>query len=495
MSLPEFEALGLAPACIKALAHEGYECPTPIQAAAIPPLLAGKDLLGCAQTGTGKTAAFALPTIQRLSQSPKPKAKRSARALVVAPTRELAMQIDASFAAYGRHASVTRACVYGGVGKVPQLKALERGVDVLVATPGRLLDLVGDRGVDLSSVEIAVLDEADRMLDMGFIHDVRRVMALLPRDRQTLLFSATMPPEIEALARGFLRDPARVSIDPEKPAVEAIEQSLYYVDKADKRDLLAHLIRERAVARAVVFSRTKHGADRIAKGLHAVGIPAGVIHANKGQGNRTKTMDAFRSGSTPILVATDIAARGIDVDDITHVFNFDQPTEPETYVHRIGRTARAGASGSAISFCDPEEKKFLKQVEKLLGRSIPVVHEHPYARGQRADRSEPAERAEQAERLPGTRSDRGRRRQGSPRPQGGARQDRHNASGRPGPAGRKPQERAGRPSTQEARGPVRPSVPPAPARAARPQRTESAERPTRDLRSAIDELTGRSSMR
>ncbi len=265
MHLPEFEALGLASACLEALAHEGYERPTPIQAAAIPPLLAGRDLLGCAQTGTGKTAAFALPTIQYFLAHPGKRERKRARSLIVAPTRELAIQIDASFAAYGRVAGIKRACVYGGVGKVPQIKALERGVDVLVATPGRLLDLHGEGYVDISAVEIAVLDEADRMLDMGFIHDVKRIMALLPKNRQTLLFSATMPSEIEELANGFLRDPVRVAIDPEQPAVERIQQSLYYVEKGEKRDLLAHLIKEQDVRRAVVFSKTKHGADQIGR--------------------------------------------------------------------------------------------------------------------------------------------------------------------------------------------------------------------------------------
>jgi ATP-dependent RNA helicase RhlE len=374
-----FETLGLMPACLEALLHEGYTHPTPIQKATIPTLLAGRDLLGCAQTGTGKTAAFALPTIQHLVQTPAKRQPRKARALVIAPTRELAMQIDVSFAAYGRRTEIRRACVYGGVGKVPQIKAMERGVDVLTATPGRLLDLKSEGYIDLSAVEIVIFDEADRMLDMGFIHDVRKIVALLPKDRQTLLFSATIPREIEELARTMLRDPVRVDIEPEKPAVELIAQSLYYVEKGNKRELLVHLIRHLSVTRAVVFSRTKHGADRIAKSLHLAGIQTGVIHANKGQGNRTRTMETFRSGETPVLVATDLAARGIDVDDISHVFNFDLPTEPETYVHRIGRTARAGASGTAVSFCDTEEKRLLRQIEQLLGKPIPVQREHPYA--------------------------------------------------------------------------------------------------------------------
>ncbi|HAW85970.1 MAG TPA: DEAD/DEAH box helicase [Spirochaetaceae bacterium] len=388
---PSFEMLGLSPDCLKALLHEGYAKPTPIQQQSIPSLLEGRDLLGCAQTGTGKTAAFALPIIQRLSADHRKLQPRQVRSLVVAPTRELAAQIDASFAAYGRHSGLSRACVYGGVGKVPQVRALSRGVDVLVATPGRLLDLHHDGALSLAAVEIVVFDEADRMLDMGFIHDVRKIIALLPKQRQTLLFSATMPTEIEGLATGLLNKPVRVSIEPDKPAVESIAQTLYYVEKGAKRELLAHLVEELNVFRAIVFSRTKHGADRIARGLHAAGIQAGVIHANKGQGNRTRTMEAFRGGETRILVATDIAARGIDVDDISHVFNFDLPTEPETYVHRIGRTARAGASGAAISFCDTEEKKLLRQVEHLLGRGIPVVREHRYAGVQGEDHREPGE--------------------------------------------------------------------------------------------------------
>lgn len=374
-----FETLGLMPACLEALLHEGYTHPTPIQKATIPTLLEGRDLLGCAQTGTGKTAAFALPTIQHLVQNPGKRQPRKARALVIAPTRELAMQIDVSFAAYGRRTEIKRACVYGGVGKVPQIKAMDRGVDVLTATPGRLLDLKSEGHIDLSAVEIVIFDEADRMLDMGFIHDVRKIVALLPKNRQTLLFSATIPREIEELARTMLRDPVRIDIEPEKPAVELITQFLYYVEKGNKRELLVHLIKHLAVTRAVVFSRTKHGADRIAKSLHMAGIQTGVIHANKGQGNRTRTMEAFRSGETPVLVATDLAARGIDVDDISHVFNFDLPTEPETYVHRIGRTARAGASGTSISFCDTEEKRLLRQIEQLLGKPVPVQREHPFA--------------------------------------------------------------------------------------------------------------------
>jgi len=512
MHNPDFESLGLSPACLEALRQEGYERPTPIQSASIPSLLAGRDLLGCAQTGTGKTAAFALPTIQRLVASPAKRQPRKARSLVVAPTRELAMQIDASFAAYGRRADLRRACVYGGVGKAPQVKAMERGVDVLVATPGRLLDLKNEGVIDLSAVEIVVFDEADRMLDMGFIHDVRKIIALLPPKRQTLLFSATMPAEIEALARGLLTDPVRVAIEPEKPAVELIAQSLYYVEKGCKRDLLVHLVKELGVERAVVFSRTKHGADRIAKALNAADIASGVIHANKGQGNRTRTMEAFRNGETPVLVATDLAARGIDVDGITHVFNFDLPTEPETYVHRIGRTARAGASGSAVSFCDTEEKRLLKQVERLLTKPIPVVKAHPYA----GVRPEPTEEdlrdamfeRRSKERMAARSQGRSPNRQGrgQARPAGESR-----ASSERRPQGARP---SGRPARQApsvaAQAASRPSAPrsndprASASRASAPRASSSQasaqptaprytppSRSTRNVRSLIDEITGR----
>jgi len=532
----DFESLGLMPACLEALRYEGYEKPTPIQTASIPSLLAGRDLLGCAQTGTGKTAAFALPTIQRLTENSVKRQSRKARSLVVAPTRELAMQIDVSFGAYGRKTEIKRACVYGGVGKVPQIKAMERGVDVLVATPGRLLDLIGDGAIDLSAVEIVVFDEADRMLDMGFIHDVRKIIALLPKKRQTLLFSATMPSEIDTLARTLLDNPVRVDIEPEKPTIELISQSLYYVEKGCKRDLLVHLIKELKVSRAVVFSRTKHGADRIAKTLHLAGIPSGVIHANKGQGNRTKTMEAFRAGETPVLVATDLAARGIDVDDISHVFNFDMPTEPETYVHRIGRTARAGASGTAISFCDTEEKRLLKQVEHLLGNPIPVIKAHPYAGVRPVPTEEDLRDAMFEERSKERMRGRG---QGRGRPSGGSRPagsspagssssqgspDRGGRSARPaGPAGGAPRRDGARPDASRRDAPRRdeprrdaPRAPAAPDSRSRPApsanrdsarpvtprrddqrrdgpRHETPSRSGRDVRSVIDEITGRRS--
>ncbi len=365
-----FASLGLAEALLSAVAAEGYTMPTPIQTASIPPLLEGKDLLATAQTGTGKTAAFALPIIQLLAARPGRPGPRSARALVVAPTRELAAQIDASFEVYGRGSRCTHACVFGGVGKSPQAKALGRGVDVLVATPGRLLDLHSDGSIRLDHVEIAVLDEADRMLDMGFIHDVRRVISLLPERRQTMLFSATMPKDIANLAATILKNPARVAVSPEKPTVELIDQVVAYVEKSDKRAFLASLVASKEVDRAIVFTRTKHGADRLAKALNAGGTPAAAIHANKSQGARTRTMEDFRSGSIRILIATDLAARGIDVDGISHVFNYELPEVAETYIHRIGRTARAGASGRAVALCDSEEKPLLKAIEKLMRQNV-----------------------------------------------------------------------------------------------------------------------------
>jgi len=367
-----FSSLGLEAFLLQALERQGYEVPTPIQAASIPSLLEGRDLLGVAQTGTGKTAAFALPIIQLLSASQSRPVARGCRTLVVAPTRELAAQIDSSFAAYGSTSRLTRACVFGGVGKSPQARALGRGVDVLTATPGRLLDLHSEGQLRLDHVEIVVLDEADRMLDMGFIRDVRRIIALLPKDRQTLLFSATMPKDIAALASTVLRDPVKVSVSPEKPTVDLIDQQVAYVEKADKRAFLAGLIEAQGAQRAIVFTRTKHGADRLAHSLEAAGIPAQAIHANKSQNNRTKTMDGFRSGELRVLVATDLAARGIDVDGVTHVYNYELPDVAETYVHRIGRTARAGASGAAVALCDPEEKPLLRAIEKLMRKSVPV---------------------------------------------------------------------------------------------------------------------------
>ncbi len=378
MSDITFESLGLNQALLATLREEGYREPTPIQSKAIPSLLDGRDLMGCAQTGTGKTAAFALPIIQRLAEKRARREPRKARALVVAPTRELAAQIDASFAAYGRGAGLTRACVCGGVGKVPQARALSRGVDVLVATPGRLLDLLNDGAVRLDSVETVVFDEADRLLDMGFVHDVRRIVALLPEVRQTLLFSATIPSGIRALADTILKDPVRVEVSPEQPAVELIEQKLMYVEKGDKKALLVALLKGAEVARSIVFTKTKHGANRLAESLTGEGIRSDAIHSNKSQSQRTRTLDAFRGGRLKVLVATDLAARGIDVDGITHVFNYELPHEPEVYVHRIGRTARAGTRGVAVTLCDSEERTLLRDIERLLGKRVPVEIDHPF---------------------------------------------------------------------------------------------------------------------
>ncbi|MCC6904450.1 MAG: DEAD/DEAH box helicase, partial [Anaerolineae bacterium] len=377
-----FAELGLIEPLLRAVETEGYTHPTPIQAQAIPGVLEGRDLLGCAQTGTGKTASFALPILQMLAQDgplPERSTPRVIRALVLAPTRELALQISESFSVYGRNLPFRHAVVFGGVGQGPQVTALKRGVDVLVATPGRLLDLMGQGYIKLNNVRYLVLDEADRMLDMGFIHDVQRIVRAVPNDRQTLFFSATLPDDILILAKNILDDPVRVSVTPEQPTVERIEQVLYFVDKKQKQDLLEHLLLDPALDRALVFTRTKHGANRVVKHLEQAGIRAEPIHGNKSQGARQQALSNFKTGRTRVLVATDVAARGLDVDDISHVIQFDLPNEPETYVHRIGRTGRAGAAGIAISFCDAEEHAFLRDIQKLIKMQIPVIVEHPYA--------------------------------------------------------------------------------------------------------------------
>jgi ATP-dependent RNA helicase RhlE len=377
----QFSELGLIPALLSAVAAEGYVEPTPIQVQAIPHVLAGKDLLGLAQTGTGKTAAFALPILQRLAQKAPPRAPRAPRpirCLVLTPTRELAAQIGESFTTYGKQLPLRNTVIFGGVGDGAQKQTLRDGIDVLVATPGRLLDLAGQGHVDLRSLEVFVLDEADRMLDMGFIHDVRRVIALLPRQRQTLFFSATMPREAQELADQLLHDPATVAVVPPATTVEKVEQEVYFVEKGDKRALLVDVLRESAMRRVLVFSRTKHGANRIAEHLVKNRIGAEAIHGNKSQNARERALAGFKAGRTRVLVATDIAARGIDIDDVTHVVNFDLPEVPETYVHRIGRTARAGAGGMAMSFCDAEERGDLLAIERLTRQQIPVVEGHPY---------------------------------------------------------------------------------------------------------------------
>jgi ATP-dependent RNA helicase RhlE len=373
----KFSDLRLCEPLQRALASEGYQSATPIQAQSIPHMLGGRDVLGCAQTGTGKTAAFALPILQRLIQSPRRQASRGARALILCPTRELAAQIGESFAAYGKYAGQRHTVIFGGVGQGPQVDALRRGVEIVIATPGRLLDLMTQGFVDLSAIEVLVLDEADRMMDMGFIHDIRRIAAKLPANRQSLLFSATMPTEIRRLADTILRNPIAVEVAPVASTANAIEQSVYFVDKRNKPVLLAHLYNELSMSRVIVFTRTKHGADRVVRHLHHRGIRAEAIHGNKSQNARQRALNNFKASKTPVLVATDIASRGIDVDGITHVVNYDISHEPETYVHRIGRTARAGASGVALSFCDPEERGNLKAIERLIRKPIAVRNDHP----------------------------------------------------------------------------------------------------------------------
>jgi ATP-dependent RNA helicase RhlE len=370
-----FSDLKLSPSILKAVAAEGYETPTPIQQEAIPHVLAGKDLIAVAQTGTGKTAAFALPIIHRLQESGS---KGGAiRVLVLSPTRELATQINAGFEAYGKGAGLTSEVIFGGVGHEPQRRGLKRGMDVLVATPGRLLDLMGQGLVDYRHLEVLVLDEADRMLDMGFIHDVKRIISALPPKRQTLLFSATMPDAIVELSRRILKDPVRVAVTPPSTTVELIDQSVFFVCKDDKRSLLLDLLKDSKVTRAIVFTRTKHGANKVATTL-APHMGAAAIHGNKSQGARERALEGFKKGTLRVLVATDIAARGIDVDDVSHVIQLDLPEVPEQYVHRIGRTARAGLSGTAWAFCSPEERGLLKDIERSIRLHLPVRSDHPY---------------------------------------------------------------------------------------------------------------------
>lgn len=374
-----FKDLKIAPKILDALAKENYVSPTPIQEQAIPPVLAGRDLLGCAQTGTGKTAAFAVPILQllgeRIGNTAEP---RKIRSLILTPTRELALQIYESFHAYGRYTRLHACVVFGGVSQKMQVEKLRRGVDILVATPGRLNDLINQGYIDLKDVEIFVLDEADRMLDMGFIADVKKVIARIPQKKQTLLFSATMPPEIAQMVNSILVDPVKVTITPPATTVDAIEQSLYFVDKVNKPKLLIHLLQDPSIRSALVFTRTKHGADRVVKELDRAKISAQSIHGNKSQNARQTALNSFKNGTIRVLVATDIAARGIDIEELSCVFNYDLPEVPETYVHRIGRTGRAGMSGIAISFCCIDEKGNLKDILKLIGKTIPVVEDHPF---------------------------------------------------------------------------------------------------------------------
>jgi len=441
--MTQFSDLGLVAPLQKAVRDAGYVHPTPIQVQAIPDVLAGRDLLGCARTGTGKTAAFALPILQRLAAGGSPpetgarraRAARNARApraLVLAPTRELAAQIAESFATYGAGLPLDTTVIYGGVSQNPQVRALQRGVDVLVATPGRLVDLMGQRHARLDAIEVLVLDEADHMLDLGFLPDVRRILAAIPKRRQTLLFSATMPPPIAKLAAAVLHDPVEVFVTPAATPAEEVEQRVHHVERANKPALLASLLEDPAVERALVFTRTKRGADKVARLLNREGIPAHAIHGNKSQGQRERTLGGFRTGRVRVLVATDIAARGIDVDGITHVVNYELPNVPETYVHRIGRTARAGASGIAISLCSGEERELLRDVEKLIRRTIAAIGAPVHDRAEPArTRGKSGGRARGGQAGSGARDTRRERvRSGGPRRAGG------DSSRRPGAGGR-----------------------------------------------------------
>ena len=371
-----FESLGLKAPVLPALHSFGYRAPTPIQAQAIPPALAGRDVLGSAQTGTGKTCAFGTPIIQRLHEKAYP--QRAIRALILTPTRELAIQIEENLKAYSKGSRVRSAVIFGGVGQAPQVEAIKRGIDILTATPGRLMDLQNQKLLDLSKVEIFVLDEADRMLDMGFIHDVKRVIATLPKQKQTLFFSATMPEEIMELVNSLMHNPVRVAVDPVSSPVEVINQQVYLVDRKNKTKLLAQILQQESIKNALVFTRTKHGADKVTRELVREGVAAAAIHGNKSQTARQAALLHFKRGELQVLVATDIAARGLDIEELSHVFNYNLPEVPETYIHRIGRTGRAGHGGSAVSFVEHAEKPLLKAVEALMGKAIPLVAEHPW---------------------------------------------------------------------------------------------------------------------
>ncbi len=373
-----FESLNIIDPILKSIKEEGYTIPTPIQIQAIPIVLQGTDLIGCAQTGTGKTAAFAVPILQILSNNKLFGNRKKIRSLVVTPTRELAIQIEESFKAYGRYTGLTCTVVFGGVNQNPQTNALRTGVDILVATPGRLLDLMNQGYISLNDVEVFVLDEADRMLDMGFIHDVRKIIASLPRKRQSLFFSATMPPEIVKLAGSIVYKPTKVEVTPSATTVDIVNQYVYFIDKGNKNSLLIEILKDEKIKTALVFTRTKFGADKVVRVLQKKNITAEAIHGNKAQNARQRALSNFKSQKTRILVATDIAARGIDVDDLEFVINYEIPNISETYVHRIGRTGRAGANGTAISFCDAEEKAYLKDIEKLIVKKLQVIDNHPF---------------------------------------------------------------------------------------------------------------------
>ncbi len=375
----KFENLNIIAPILKAVACGGYTNPTPIQEKAIPVILEGKDLVGCAQTGTGKTAAFAIPILQILyKEQGYDKGSRKIKTLIVTPTRELAIQINESFAAYGRYTGIKHTVIYGGVAQGPQTNALRSGVDILVATPGRLLDLISQRYINLNHIKLFVLDEADRMLDMGFAHDMKKILKLLPATKQTMLFSATIPPEITKLVNTILKNPVKVEVTPASSTVDTIKQTVYFVDRKDKKSLLIQLLRNRSIDSALVFTRTKHGADKVVRDLAKAMIPAQAIHGNKSQGARQLALNNFKLKRTRVLVATDIAARGIDVQELSHVINFDLPNIPETYVHRIGRTGRAGLGGTAVSFCASEEKEYLRDIQKLICKKISVIENQAY---------------------------------------------------------------------------------------------------------------------
>lgn len=375
----QFKELKVMPAILKALEKENYAVPTPIQEKAIPYILSGRDLLGCAQTGTGKTAAFAIPTLQLLSEAEDiHTSDRKIRALIVTPTRELALQIYESFCTYGKYTKLKYCVIFGGVSQKPQEEKLQQGVDILVATPGRLNDLINQKLIELKDLKIFILDEADRMLDMGFINDVKKIIAKTPANKQTLLFSATMPPDIANLSNSMLKNPARIEVTPVSSTVDTIEQYLYYVDKINKKDLLLHILKDKSLVSVLVFTRTKHGADRLVRHLSKDNVTAQAIHGDKSQGARQSALNNFKDKKLRILIATDIAARGIDIEELSHVINYDLPDVPETYVHRIGRTGRAGLGGVAISFCDFDEKEQLKDIENLIGKHLIEVKDHPY---------------------------------------------------------------------------------------------------------------------
>jgi ATP-dependent RNA helicase RhlE len=407
-----FAEMGLSASLLKAIQHEGYTTPTPIQQQSIGHVLAGKDLLGIAQTGTGKTAAFALPILDRLAAAGGTKQRgRKARVLVLSPTRELATQIAASFSAYGRHTGLRQTVIYGGVSQHPQARAIRDGVDIVVATPGRLMDLMNQGLVKLDGIEILVIDEADRMFDMGFIRDIRKIVSQLPTNRQTLLFSATMPADIRELANSVLKDPVRVQVAAKNAAADTVEQAVYFVEKRNKPTLLKHVIATHAMSRVIVFTRTKHGADKVARSLAKAGIRSEAIHGNKSQNARQRSLMNFKSNKPPVLVATDVAARGLDIDEVSHVVNYDLPDVAETYVHRIGRTGRAGATGVAVSFCDRDERACLRDIEKLLGKKTPIRDDHPeYPKSQPSDGG--------AEPEQGARVVRGKRHERKPHAQG-----------------------------------------------------------------------------